>query len=149
MLNKFCWTGAEKPRRLFGMIQLGKHCLVDLHGCDRERLTATEPLKKAMLKIIADADGTIVNEVFHTFSPYGVTGVVVIAESHVAIHTWPEHNYAALDIFTCGEKMRISHIIEQVAAFLGAQARDINSLSRSTPLPSPYLLNNSAAALNL
>ena len=47
---------------------------------------------------------TIVNEVFHPFSPQGVTGVVIIEESHISIHTWPEKNYVAIDVFTCGEK---------------------------------------------
>jgi len=50
-----------------------------------------------------DANATIISHNFHKFSPYGVSGVVVIAESHVAIHTWPEYNYAAVDIFTCGD----------------------------------------------
>ena len=51
------------------------------------------------------AKATIVGTHFHQFSPYGISGVVVIAESHVAIHTWPEHGYAAVDIFTCGETL--------------------------------------------
>lgn len=48
---------------------------------------------------------TIVDEVFHLFNPHGVSGVVVIAESHLAIHTWPEYGYAAVDLFTCGEEV--------------------------------------------
>ena len=51
------------------------------------------------------AKATIVNATFHTFNPFGVSGVVVIAESHLAIHTWPEYNFASLDVYTCGEEV--------------------------------------------
>lgn len=52
---------------------------------------------------MVSAKTTIVSSTFHTFNPHGVSGVVVIAESHLAIHTWPEYGYAAVDVFTCGE----------------------------------------------
>ena len=62
-----------------------------------------EYIEQAMLNATKEANATIISHNFHKFSPYGVSGVVVIAESHVAIHTWPEYNYAAVDIFTCGD----------------------------------------------
>lgn len=58
-----------------------------------------------MLATAKVAKATIVGSHFHQFSPFGVSGVVVIAESHLAIHTWPEYGYAAIDIFTCGETL--------------------------------------------
>ena len=58
-----------------------------------------------MQKAARDSNATIVNSVFHRFNPHGVSGVVVIAESHLAIHTWPEYNYAAVDLFTCGSSV--------------------------------------------
>ncbi len=84
------------------MKQLGKHLLVELYDCDSKFLNNSALVEREMQKAARAAKATIVRSTFHTFSPYGVSGVVVIAESHLTIHTWPEHNYAAVDIFTCG-----------------------------------------------
>lgn len=62
-----------------------------------------EYIEESMLAATKEANATIISHNFHKFSPYGVSGMVVIAESHVAIHSWPEYNYAAVDIFTCGD----------------------------------------------
>ncbi len=59
---------------------------------------------------------TIVDVAFHEFNPFGVSGVVVIAESHISIHTWPEHRYAALDIFTCGDVIKPERAVAYVAS---------------------------------
>lgn len=82
---------------------LGRHLLIELYGCDKEVLQSVELVQRILHEAAKRAKATIVNEVFHQFSPYGVSGVVVVQESHLAIHTWPEHGYAAVDIFTCGE----------------------------------------------
>ncbi len=84
---------------------LARHTLLELHGCDTAVLNAPEELKRLLLEAARKGNGTVVTEVFHTFSPHGVSGVVVIAESHLAVHTWPEHGYAAVDIFSCGVKL--------------------------------------------
>jgi len=85
------------------MNALGRHVLVEFFGCSSEILNEVSTIEKAMLQAAEDADATIINSTFHHFSPYGVSGVVVIQESHLAIHTWPEFQYAAIDIFTCGD----------------------------------------------
>ncbi len=82
---------------------LGRQLLIELFECDRERLDNVSGVRDALLEAARDAEATIVEDVFHRFSPHGVSGVVVIAESHVAVHTWPEHGYAAVDVFTCSE----------------------------------------------
>lgn len=84
---------------------LGRQVLLEFYGCKRERLDDPEFIKTAMLEAARRARATIVQAAFNRFSPHGVSGVVVIAESHLAIHTWPEHGYAAIDIFTCGSKV--------------------------------------------
>ena len=86
----------ERPRTL------GTHLLVELNECDATLLDDIALVKQALLDAADEAGATIVGEVFHKFSPVGVTGIVCIAESHISIHTWPEHAYAAVDIFTCG-----------------------------------------------
>lgn len=85
------------------MQALGRQILVEFYDCDRDVLNDEPLIREILLEGVRRSNATIVSDTFHTFSPHGVSGVVVIAESHVAIHTWPEHGYAAVDIFTCGE----------------------------------------------
>jgi len=85
------------------MNSLGKHILVEFNGCDPEILNDVFKIESIMKNAAEKSEATIINTTFHHFSPIGVSGVVVIQESHLAIHTWPEYRYAALDIFTCGD----------------------------------------------
>ncbi|MBN2232320.1 MAG: adenosylmethionine decarboxylase [Deltaproteobacteria bacterium] len=85
------------------MKALGRHILVEFFDCDSARLDHLAGVEVAMEDAARRAQATIVQSVFHMFQPHGVSGVVVIAESHLAIHTWPEYGYAAVDLFTCGE----------------------------------------------
>ena len=111
-------------------VPLARHTLLELHGCDAALLNAPESLKSLLLEAVRLGHGTIVAEVFHTFSPHGVSGVVVIAESHVAIHTWPEHGYAAVDIFSCGTKLDHGVIRDALRERLGAQRIEARELTR-------------------
>ena len=81
---------------------LGRHILVEFFDCDAVILNNTSLIETSMLEAARLAKATIINSTFHHFSPFGVSGVVVVQESHLAIHTWPEYGYAAVDIFTCG-----------------------------------------------
>ena len=85
------------------MKSLGRHILVEFHGCSTEILNDVPRIEQGMLDAATKAGATIISSVFHHFSPFGVSGVVVIQESHLAIHTWPEYGYAAVDLFTCGD----------------------------------------------
>lgn len=85
------------------MQALGRQILVELYDCDRDLLNDQEFIHTAMIDAVEKAKATIVASTFHHFSPHGVSGVVVIAESHVSVHSWPEYGYAAVDVFTCGE----------------------------------------------
>ncbi len=87
------------------MQALGRQILVEFYDCDPEVLKDRNAIDAAVNEAVKRSGATIVASTFHTFSPFGVSGVVVIAESHVAIHTWPEHGYSAVDIFTCGENI--------------------------------------------
>jgi S-adenosylmethionine decarboxylase len=81
---------------------LGKHLLLELKDCE-EDLKNLDKVKDAMISAAKRAKATIIDVSFHEFSPFGISGMVVIAESHLSIHTWPEYGYAAVDIFTCGD----------------------------------------------
>lgn len=84
------------------MNSLGRHILVEFFGCSAEILNDVPIIESSMINAAQEAGATLINSVFHHFSPFGVSGVVVIQESHLAIHTWPEYRYAAVDLFTCG-----------------------------------------------
>jgi spermidine synthase len=87
------------------MKALGRHILVEFLNCKADVLNDVVQIEKAMVQAAQIAGATVINSTFHHFSPYGVSGVVVIQESHLAIHTWPEYRYAAVDLFTCGDSV--------------------------------------------
>lgn len=88
------------------MYALGTHLLVELKDCNPSILQSLEEVRDALVSAAKEAMATIVDISFHEFSPFGISGMVVIAESHLSIHTWPEYGYAAVDIFTCGETIK-------------------------------------------
>lgn len=85
------------------MEALGRQILVEFYDCDSAKINNVEFVESAFLEATRKSKATIISHNFHKFSPHGISGVVVIAESHVTIHSWPEYNYAAVDIFTCGD----------------------------------------------
>jgi spermidine synthase len=87
------------------MKSLGRHILVEFSNCNAQVLNDASIVEKAMTEAASMAGATVINSTFHHFSPWGISGVVVIQESHLAIHTWPEYKYAAVDLFTCGESV--------------------------------------------
>lgn len=80
----------------------GRHILIECYDADFEKLNSLSLIREAMLEAAVIMHATIISDSFHQFSPQGVSGAVVIAESHLTIHTWPEEKYAAIDFFTCG-----------------------------------------------
>ena len=85
---------------------LGSHVLIELFDCEAKSLELEESVGAAMLDAARASEATIVTDSFHEFKPYGVSGAVIIQESHYTIHTWPEYGFAAVDIFTCGAALR-------------------------------------------
>lgn len=82
---------------------LGRHLVVEMYDCNPSILDSLETIRQALLEAAKAANSMVLGDYFHKFSPQGVTGVVIVAESHLSIHTWPEFGFAALDIFTCGK----------------------------------------------
>ncbi len=99
------------------MHALGTHLLVELKDCNHEILKDLRAVREAMVSAAKQAKATIVDVSFHEFSPFGISGMVVIAESHLSIHTWPEYGYAAVDIFTCGDiikpEIAVQYLVER------------------------------------
>ena len=102
------------------MPSLGRHILVDLYECSSGRLDDEEYIAEAMAEAARRAGATVIDSTFHRFSPCGVSGVLAIRESHLAIHTWPEYGYAAVDIFTCGPEINPWRAYDALKEALGA-----------------------------
>ena len=85
------------------MKALGTHIVCELSGCDAKALTDVDGVRKALISAARESRATVMETAFHRFEPQGVSGVVVLAESHISIHTWPETGYAAMDFYTCGD----------------------------------------------
>jgi len=87
------------------MKSLGRHLLIELYGCSPKMLNDIPKTEAIMTGAAKFCGAQVVDVVFHRFNPHGVSGVVVIAESHFAIHTWPEYGFASIDLYTCGEEI--------------------------------------------
>ena len=112
------------------MNALGKHLLLELKDCDKEVLNDLSFLKEALLAAATEAGATVLGESFHRFDPQGVSGAVIIAESHLFIHTWPEYGYAAADIFTCGSSVQLRKAAEILIEKLGSENHSITEIKR-------------------
>jgi len=80
---------------------LGRHIIVEMWGCCKDTIDNVHIVKEILTKATESIKATLVDVVCHRFSPYGVTGVAILAESHISVHTWPEYEYTAVDIFIC------------------------------------------------
>jgi len=109
---------------------LGKHLLLELKDCDKEVLNDLSFLKGSLLTAANEAGATVLGESFHQFNPHGVSGVVIIAESHLFIHTWPELGYAAVDIFTCGDTVQPEKAAQKLIRGLGVKNHSILEIQR-------------------
>ena len=112
------------------MNALGKHILMELNDCDKDILNDIDALKKTLIAAASEAGATVLGESFHRFAPHGISGVVIIAESHLFIHTWPEYGYAAADIFTCGDTVQPQKAARLLIKKLGARNHSITEIER-------------------
>jgi len=109
---------------------LGKHLLLELKDCNKEVLNDVGFLRGALITAAGEAGAIVLGESFHQFNPQGVSGVVIIAESHLCIHTWPEYGYAAVDIFTCGNSVQPEKAAEILMGKLGSKDHSIMEIQR-------------------
>ena len=112
------------------MNALGRHLLLELFDCDLDAINNLEAVKSTLVEAARRAQATIVDVVFHEFNPFGISGVVVIAESHLSIHTWPEYRYAAVDIFSCGDVLQPEVAANYLVEQLGAERTSVVEMQR-------------------
>lgn len=113
---------------------LGTHLLLDLNECDAALLDDIAVVRRALLAAAHEAGATVVGEVFHKFSPMGVTGILSIAESHISVHTWPEYAYAAVDIFTCGAAFKPYAAADIIVQSLRCRRHCITEIKRGAAI---------------
>ncbi len=108
--------------------------MLELYDCNVGLLDDRDFISKTMVEAARRSKATIVQDFFHQFSPQGVSGVVIIAESHLSIHTWPEYGYAAIDIFTCSEDMDIDAAFQYLVEAFKSQRYDTKAFERGVEL---------------
>jgi len=121
---------------------LGRHLVVELSECDKTKLNNLEFLEESLDEAVRRSGATKVRSVFHRYNPQGVSGVVVIAESHISIHTWPEYGYAAVDFFTCGTSVDPYKAFQHVKEALGAGDAQVSEINRGMPSQADEILDH-------
>lgn len=109
---------------------LGTHVLVDLWGVGPELLDDGSALEACLVAAAQRGGARVVEARIHRFEPQGVSGVVILAESHLALHTWPELGFAAVDVFTCGLPAVAEAIAREVVAALAPEHHELRRLER-------------------
>ena len=110
-----------------------KHLLLELYRCDSEKLNDESFLRCILNRAAKLANATVLNLISNKFEPQGVTAIALLAESHISIHTWPESNYSAVDIFTCGRNMLPELASQYLIQALKAEEHTLRIIERNPP----------------
>lgn len=104
--------------------------IVEMYDCNNELINDAQGVEKSLVEAVEISGATIVQAVVHEFNPYGVSGVVVIEESHFSVHTWPEYGYCALDIFTCGDEIDYYSALQYLKKEFDAKNLSVTEMKR-------------------
>ena len=115
------------------LIHQSKHLLLELYRCDSEKLNDESFLRCIVNRAAKIAKATVLNLISNKFEPQGVTAIALLAESHISIHTWPESNYSAVDIFTCGQSMLPELASQYLIEALKAEEHFLRVIERNPP----------------
>ncbi|MFH1427203.1 MAG: adenosylmethionine decarboxylase [Patescibacteria group bacterium] len=124
------------------MSSLLRCMMLDLYQCDRERLVNEDFIKEHLIKAARIGGAEVVGYNFHTFKPWGVSGVVTIAESHLAVHTWPEYDFAAVSIETCGQRVDPKKMADYLIKVFRSEHQEISEFGRGYTTFAPDLKNH-------
>ena len=116
------------------LIHHSKHLLLELYRCDYEKLNDESYLRCTLNRAAKLAKAMVLNLISNKFEPQGVTAIALLAESHISIHTWPESNYSAVDIFTCGQNMMPELASQYLIEVLKAKEHSLRVIERNPPL---------------
>ena len=116
------------------LVHQSKHLLLELYRCDSEKLNDESFLRCTLNRAAKLAKATVLNLISNKFEPQGVTAIALLAESHISIHTWPESNYSAVDIFTCGQNMMPELASQYLIESLMAEEHSLRLIERNPPV---------------
>lgn len=120
-----------------GVTPSGVHLLADLWGVDAGALNEPAALEATMVEAVRRGGATVIDSRFAQFEPHGVSGVVLLAESHASIHTWPEHGYAAVDVYTCGPETIARAVLAEIEGALAPEHHEVHRVDRGIAPPVP------------
>jgi S-adenosylmethionine decarboxylase len=121
---------------------LGTHLIIELYECHEELINNAQEVEEALIQAVEISGATMVQSVIHQFNPHGISGVVVIEESHFTVHTWPEYGYCALDIFTCGDEIDYYSALQYLKTQFQAKNLSVTEMKRGMlDLPVKKLLH--------
>jgi len=121
---------------------VGKHCILELYECDSAKINDEAFIRTSLTSASKIAGAKLLNMITHRFQPQGVTGLALLAESHISIHTWPESRYAAIDVFTCGQQTMPERACELLAKEFGSRTHSLKSFLRETPEKMQSIVRN-------
>lgn len=117
-------------------IPVGKHCILELYGCPAELLNNVRFIQRSLKEAARHAQSTLLKKVSYRFKPHGVTALVLLAESHISVHTWPESGFIAADVFTCGQHTQPEQACYYLMTAFEAQSHSLITLPRGRSSPS-------------
>ncbi len=129
------------------MATLGKHIILEMKGCCKDTINDVNAVRDILMRATEAMRATLVDVVCHRFSPYGVTGVAILAESHISVHTWPEYGYVAVDIFICGNTVDPESAASYVIQSFHAKKTSALELKRGD-ISSPVACNDEPTKIN-
>ncbi len=141
------WAKAEKINNIESSEKVcfknaGRHCILEIYECDPAKLNDEAFIRTTITSSAKMAGATLLNLITHTFKPQGVTGLALLAESHISIHTWPEIAYAAIDVFTCGKHTMPESACEFLSKEFAAKKCSLKSIVREIPTEFQTLLRD-------
>ena len=141
------WTKAEKINNIESSEKVsyenaGRHCILEIYECDQAKLNDEAFVRTTITSSVKMAGATLINLITHSFKPQGVTGLALLAESHISIHTWPEIGYAAIDVFTCGDHTMPESACEFFSKEFAAKKFSLKSIVREIPTEFQTLLRD-------
>ncbi|MDD3626012.1 MAG: adenosylmethionine decarboxylase [bacterium] len=116
-------------------MSLGKHFICDFFNCAPEKISNNEEIKEIIVSAIKQSGATIVETKMYHFEPYGLTGIVIITESHFSIHTWPEYRFAAIDFFSCNKNLDFNKAIKIIEDYLKPESIKKHEIDRGEITP--------------
>ena len=131
--DQYCKSNDRETLQTISNETIGRHCILELYECNHAKLNDEAFIRTAITSSAKIARATLIHLVTHSFKPQGVTGLALLAESHISIHTWPEIGYAAIDVFTCGDHTMPDKACKLLSKDFSAKNFSFKHIAREVP----------------